>query len=383
MQPRRYRIVQIVANGEYGGAQRSVQWLAGAVDRIHFDYHFVFLYSGGPIQEAISSMGYPVYILNWQNGYTLFGRLRLIRLMRRIDPDIVHVHDATPLSRLFMRLAVHCPIISTQHGEFAYKRGGSLRHLFSWLDDRVTHTVIANSDFSARSHSCLYHRPLSKIRTIYLGLDLEKFNLKERHHSLSQKIKGNEDQQDSDLRIIFVGRLEQVKGVLQLPLIAQALQNRKLENFKIIIVGDGTAKVALIKLAEQLGVSQYFDYRGWQADVFSGLCEADIFVMPSLWDEPFGLVALEALAAGLPVVAYDVGGVREALQEAPGAYLVPRGDIEAMVDVVLNISESDCQEPQARIDYVRSRFDIRKTASQIELIYRDILNLDKLSSDQA
>ena len=383
MKPKRYRIVYILTDGQYGGAQRSVQWLAAVLDRRKFDYHFIFLYSGGPIQDAIASMGYPVNTLNWQNGYTLFGRLKLIRLLRRIEPDIIHAHDATPLSRLFTRLTVKCPIISTQHGEFAYKRAGRLRLFFSWLDDRVTDIVIANSDFSARSHGRLYHRPPSKIRTIYLGLDLEKFALKDRFPSHYQRTKENHDLRKNDLKIIFVGRLELVKGVLQLPLLAQALQKRKLERFKILIVGDGKAHAALVQSAEQLGVSQYFDYRGWQADVFPALCEADIFVFPSLWDEPFGLAALEALAAGLPVVAYDVGGVREALEGGPGAYLVPRGDIATMADTVLRaISSSDRHDQEAREEYIHSRFDIRRTACQIELMYSEILKLDEISNNR-
>jgi glycosyltransferase involved in cell wall biosynthesis len=364
---RQVRIVHVLTDGELGGAQRSTQWLVGAVDRARFDLFFIFLYSGGPTCDAIAAMGYPVEVLHWKNGYSLGGRIQLVRLLRRIEPDIIHDHDATPFSRVWMRAAVRCPIVSTQHGSFLNRDAGWLRLFFIRLDDRITDLVIANSAFTSRAHSRLYRRPMLAIRTIHLGLDLEGFA------SSEQVALPPEAGMEGAVRIAFVGRLEIHKGVLQLPTLARALCRRGFVDFEVLVVGDGPARESCSHTAHELGVDQHFTYLGWRTDVSHVLRQADVLVLPSL-KESFGLVPLEALAAGLPVVAYDVGGVREALASAPGAHLVPVGEVESMADAVIAaVHERGECSPDAGLEYVRARFDVRRTAREIEEVYMGLM----------
>jgi len=362
----RVKIVHILTHGQLGGAERSVQWLAGALDRARFDYHFVFLFGGGPVCAAITAMGYPVHLLRWRTGNAWMSRLRLARLLRQIRPALIHDQDATRFVHPWLRLGAFCPLISTQHGSFADRQPEKWLNWLEQLDDWSTDLVVANSNFSAGIHRQLYRRSKLAIRTVYLGIDLTQF--------VEQPTASPALNNPAKFRVVFVGRFEVIKGALQLPLLAQALRQRGLDQFDILIAGDGRARTACIELAQQLEVEQHLVWLGWQTDVSSVFAGADIVVFPTMCPEAFGLVPLEALAAGTPVVAYEAGGVPEALTDAPGAYLVPQGDVEAMADVIIKLAGGYLKpDPAASRDYVRTRFDVRRTAAELEAIYTELL----------
>ena len=256
-------------------------------------------------------MGYPVKLLNWRNGYSILGRLSLIQFLNSVHPNVIHDHSITPFSRIFMRIGGNCPLISTRHGNSI--PDNHFKFALSKIDDRFTNLVIANSEFTAHIHSKLYHRPMSKIRTVYLGLDLERYGGNYSGHM--EKQLNVTQKKTNKTKILFAGRLEEYKGVLLLPLLAKALINKGINDFEILVAGEGTARKACEKTTSKLGLSNYITFLGWQSDLINVFQQADLFIFPSIIEEGFGLAPLEALAAGLPVVAYATGGVREALRE--------------------------------------------------------------------
>lgn len=124
--------------------------------------------------------------------------------------------------------------------------------------------------------------------------------------------------------MLFVGQLIRGKGVQQL-LRAMALMEtpRTLD-----VVGTGNMRHSLERLAEKLGVRDRVRFRGFSSDPQSWMRRAECVVVPSFWQEPYGLVAAEAAALGRPVVAFAIGGLPEAC--GCGATLVPPGDIAAL-----------------------------------------------------
>jgi glycosyltransferase involved in cell wall biosynthesis len=126
--------------------------------------------------------------------------------------------------------------------------------------------------------------------------------------------------QVSELRLLFVGRMEWLKGghvlIMALPEIAARLRTRIQMNF----VGDGRERATWIRRAQKVEAtnpSVSFTFDGWLDG--AGLAErykqADLLVVPSLWPEPFGMVGSEAARYGLPAVGFDVGGISEWLQD--------------------------------------------------------------------
>ncbi len=127
-------------------------------------------------------------------------------------------------------------------------------------------------------------------------------------------------------RVVFAGRLVRPKGVDVLIRAARDVDG------EFVICGSGKRLEALRKLASRLGVQERVDFRGWLGpqELARELAEASVVAIPSLWPEPFGLVGIEALAAGRPVVASATGGVEDWLDDGRTGLCVPAGDERAL-----------------------------------------------------
>lgn len=127
-------------------------------------------------------------------------------------------------------------------------------------------------------------------------------------------------------RVVFAGRIVKEKGVETLLRAAQGL------DAELVICGDGRHLPAMRQLAHELGLAQRTHFLGWVSadELARELAEASVVALPSLWPEPFGLVGIEALAAGTPVVASDTGGVRDWLDDGVSGVVVPPGDACAL-----------------------------------------------------
>jgi glycosyltransferase involved in cell wall biosynthesis len=136
---------------------------------------------------------------------------------------------------------------------------------------------------------------------------------------------------DDGADVLFVGRLIDAKGV-QVLLDALA----RLSGVTALVAGDGPARETLESKAQELGLGGRVRFVGWitperRSRLFGG---SKLLALPSLWDEPFGIVGVEALGAGLPVVASDAGGVASWLDDGKTGTLVPRGDAAALAAAI-------------------------------------------------
>jgi glycosyltransferase involved in cell wall biosynthesis len=127
-------------------------------------------------------------------------------------------------------------------------------------------------------------------------------------------------------RVVFGGRLVAPKGVAVLVRAAQSV------DAEFVVCGDGWRLDEMRDLARQLGVQERVLFKGWLSahDLAHELAEASVVVMPSVWPEPFGLVGIEAFAAGRPVVATSTGGIGDWLDDGVSGFSVPPGDPRAL-----------------------------------------------------
>ncbi len=137
-----------------------------------------------------------------------------------------------------------------------------------------------------------------------------------------------------ECRIVFVGRLERNKGAGELIPIMRLLPN----DYSLVIVGDGPERSALEEQADEL--VQAVEFHGWQPSegVFREMLRAQVSLVPSMWDEGFGIIGPESFACGTPVVAYDAGGISEWCVQ-PSGILVPHGDRRAAAQAIRTICE--------------------------------------------
>jgi len=142
-----------------------------------------------------------------------------------------------------------------------------------------------------------------------------------------------------------------------------------------VLVGDGPEYGKTRALVESLGLEQSVRFVGVVDEVAPVLKAADLLLLPSE-TESFGLVALEAMASGVPVVASDVGGLPEVVEHGVSGYLAPVGDVQAMASYSLEIL-GDCAGARRFARAARKRavdlFDYRNIVPQYEAVYERVL----------
>ena len=135
--------------------------------------------------------------------------------------------------------------------------------------------------------------------------------------------------------VTFIGRLEPQKGVSWL-IEAAATWLPSMPDCDLLLVGDGPLRARLAARCQAAGIADRVHFAGWRPDVPEILAASDLLVLPSAW-EGMPNVVLEAMATGLPVVATDVEGVREALAPFGHEQIVPYGDTQAFAEAVVKI----------------------------------------------
>jgi len=144
---------------------------------------------------------------------------------------------------------------------------------------------------------------------------------------------------------------------------------------RLILVGDGPDSALAMQLARELGVADRVKFTGVVDGVASLLMAANLLLLPSE-TESFGLVALEAMASGVPVIASDVGGLPEVVEHGVSGFLAPVGDVETMADYAVKIL-SNCELCLALSTGARQRavekFDYRTIVPQYEAVYERVL----------
>jgi glycosyltransferase involved in cell wall biosynthesis len=152
-------------------------------------------------------------------------------------------------------------------------------------------------------------------------------------------------------------------------------------NWRVILVGDGPTKAGVEQLVERLGLTQRISFLGERQDVPNLLAEADIFVLASNW-EGLPLSILEAMRAALPVVATQVGGVAEAVNDGENGFLIPPQNVSALRHRLQTLVSSKSLQKQmglsGRLRYEQD-FQIAAMVNKTLAIYNEVLDHPKLS----
>ena len=302
----------------------------------------------------------------------LSGRLMARFLFRAVIKNrsvkLIHAHfggggiDALPIAR-----ANSIPLVVTFHGKDVTARHHKPRVQAKYLRRlsevfEYSTTLIAVSEFIA-SKLIELGAPSSKVVVRYLGIPIVD----------AEPADGNRQ------GILFVGRLVEKKGVEDL-IRAVALLPGQLRSTPLKIVGFGPELDALKFLAVSLGVNAQFLGLRTSAGVRTAMSESRIFVAPSKTapngdSEGFGLVFLEAAAQGLPIVSYDHGGVREAVEANGNGLLSPEGDVLTLSMNIQRLLEDDClwQAFSRRgRNRVEEDFNIDRLSPGLEAVYDEV-----------
>lgn len=317
---RRPRVLFVITLAETGGAQAYVAHLLPALaDRFGVA---VAAHGPGPLRDAARAAGVPFFPLRhvrrpislWRD---LLGLLELIRLLRRERPDILHANSskAGVLGRL-AAVAVGVPVrIFTVHGWGFEAFSGLASLLYRWADRLMSPmTTVTICVGESERAAGLAARTCRNDRTVVIRNAVDVAAAPKARHA------------GGTPRIIMVGRLQPPKDPVTL---VRAFARLRRESFAAVVVGDGPARPMLETEIRRLGLDGAVELAGECCDVPERLAGADVFVLSSS-QEGLPLSILEAMAAGLPVVATAVGGIPELVVDGQTGFLVPRGDAEAL-----------------------------------------------------
>ncbi len=310
------------------------------------------------------------------------GVARGLRTLRKKRYDIVNTHFAIPsgptgvaLSRIF-----RTPQVLTIIGGDIYdptKRWSPsnnvlLRAVVRRVLNSSAQIIAISQDIKDRAQRDL--RCQTKIEVIHYGLMPPQFEPKSRQE-LGIPL--------NEVVLISVGRLIKRKALGDVLLALSRLQERR---FRLLIVGEGPEEENLRDLAQRLGISSRVDFMGaiWGARKFQYLAAADMFVLPSI-HEGFGLVFLEAMYCGLPVITSSSGGQTDFLQEGKTGFLIPVGDAQGLAEAILRVANDEGLRRQMsdfNKEYVK-RFHISHVAERYEALFSEVLRRSPRTADDA
>jgi len=292
---------------EGAGIAKIVRFLAEGLDPCCYRIHALFLAGAGPLVDLLEPVCASSRAIGWRGDLNdPLGALRFWSTLRRRRFDIVHLHSGGRSVIRLARVATGASIVRHIHGRVMELKGLSP----AVYSSRGADSVVAVSQSVARLVVD------GKATVIYAGIPMPPASFREARAN-------------PDIILGTAGRLVEVKGIEYL-LRAASVLRYEFPSLQVEIAGSGPLREKLEHEVARAGLAQHVRFLGWIEDIGSVLSRWSIFVMPSL-DEGFPIAALEAMAAGVPVIATSVGGVPELIQDGTNGCLVPPRDVDALV----------------------------------------------------
>ena len=292
------------------------------------------------------------------------------------QPDVVHAHDwmVAHAARAVARGA-GVPLVATIHATERGRHQGWLPGpLSGWIDaverDLVAAAAVVTAPSSAHAREVADHLGTAAVAVVPNGVDAEAWRTTTAD---ARRARARWAAAGAHL-VAFAGRLEHEKGVEVLLDALAALRGAGIE-LRAVLAGAGTQEVALRTRAAALGLDAGVVFPGFldRRDLAGLHRAADAVVVPSLY-EPFGLVALEAMAAGAVVVASAVGGLVDVVQHGRTGVTVPPGDPVALADALRGLLADPRRRAVLRDSAAAaaaSRWTWDRAAARLEVVYRE------------
>lgn len=343
----------------------------GGSPREHEDKGVHVVRAGATPVRSPDFLGY----VHQLNHLMLAKSLELVQQGRQFD--IIHAHDwIVAFAASGLKQALRRPLIATIHAtEFGRNNGlhnDDQRHISDiewWLVYEAWRVVVCSLAMQAELGR-VFQVPPDKVRVIPNGIDVSDMRVR-RDMDLRRQYAADDEE-----IVIFVGRLVWEKGVDTLLYALRQLVTVR-PKVKLIVAGRGPIQEEMEALTQRLGLSGHVHFVGHvdaeRRDLLYGIAEVAAF--PSRY-EPFGIVALEAMAAGVPVVVGDVGGLQEIIGNDEVGLRVQPGNAGALSAALLNLLDdrARAQEMASRArEKVERVFTWASVAEQTERVYRRVL----------
>ena len=371
---------------------------AGVAESETFDGVRVRRYRYGP--DAAETLAYAgtmadqvmrSWSARWRMLHLIASSRQLVReVVRSERPDVIHVHWWFPGAlAIWPRAGLRVPVVLTSHGTdlFLLDRARAVARLASRVFRAAAQVTVISSPLVRRVEALGVPReritvvpmpmpPLSRVVAPSMRQGSEQ---KAEALPTGSALRGGEMRSvDKAVRLLFVGRLVERKGC-EYAIRAVADLRAGGRDARLVIAGDGPERSALESLAAALGVTAYIEFAGMlpSSAVADRYAAAGALLMPAVTDwkgeqEGFGMVIVEAMRHGLPVIATESGGITDIVRDGVNGLLVPERDAGALARAVLRLLEDPQLGPRlgrAAAADVAERFAPARIARTFDAVY--------------
>ncbi|MBS5038733.1 MAG: glycosyltransferase [Fusobacterium sp.] len=330
----RKKIIHI-CQSDIGGTTEYIYLLIKNLDKNKYE-NILICPSSGNIQKKISELGIKIYILEMIREISFFKDFKDILQIRKIikkeKPDILFLHSskAGALGRIARIGVKNLKVIYNPHGwAFNMNCSEKKKKIYAFIEKSLSLLTNIIINISKNEYLIAEKRkiPKEKMLIIENGIDTEKYKEDQKIKFLDKYIIG------------FVGRLSEAKNPLFLIEIAKELLKKE-KNFLFYVVGDGELKEKFIKKIHENKLEDYFFLRGWSEKVEEDIRNFDVALMISKW-EGFGLVVCEYMASLKPVIAVNVGGVKNIIENNINGIMINEYSGEKFAEKILEIKNNN------------------------------------------
>jgi glycosyltransferase involved in cell wall biosynthesis len=361
-----------------GGAQIHVRDLAVAA-KAHGHSPTVITSGSGPFLQDLRTQQVPVVVL--KHLAAPISPVRDVKALqevhstlRTLRPDLLATHSskAGVLGRLVAR-RLQIPVVFTAHG-WSFTPGIATLPAMVYrgierLAAPLSSKIITVSEFDRQLALRARIAPADRLATVHNGTP-----------DVPSHLRARPDQ--DPVRLIMVARFEPQKDHATL---LHALAGLAARPWQLDLVGEGPLRAPMQQLAQTLGLSSRVRFLGQRTDVESCLGQAQINVLATNW-EGFPLTILEAMRAGLPVIATMVGGVGEAVQDGRSGFLVGRGDVPMLRDRIGRLLSSPALRAelgaQGRAIW-EENFTVDRMVEKTFAIYREVVDRSQADNSRS
>ena len=368
----RKKILHIIGGGEIGGAEELVFTLLKMTDPSRYEVHLVCLCQG-PFAHLVKKEGFPVLTIPMRHRMDI-SKIKPVRnYIREQQIDLIHTHGVR--ANLIGRPAAereNIPVVTTFHSMLHYDYDApwkvAMARFLTMHGNHYTNRFIAISQ-AIKEDLLDMHIPADKIQVIHSGLDVSKFTSTQNPDMIRQQFGLDSDR----LTFTMVARFHPVKGLRYFLQAARLLLDAGIKA-QFLLIGEGLYRPELEAQVRDLGIDSFVHMPGYYRQVEDVYRISDVLCVPSLM-EGLGLVILEAMYFGVPVIASSVGGIPELIEDGKSGILIPPADVQACYNAMYklagnqDLAQSLTWQGKERV----KDFTIENMARQVEECYSELL----------